>query len=175
MNWALHFLHDYRLYFHLKKKILPSNFEKILWSNKFLKVPLIEIIFYENQDGICFLWDLGLWILTIQPFHSYTLANCRPIHLISIEFQNIENKHGSLPKKAFSSPSIVIILQSMWSLWLRFFLQTISIVKYKILRLEVEKHHFILIIDPHVNKYIFQAQYSPNGPEVLRVKKRNAS
>jgi hypothetical protein len=23
----------------LKKNILPSNFEKILWSNKFLKVP----------------------------------------------------------------------------------------------------------------------------------------
>jgi hypothetical protein len=43
------------------------------------------------------------------------LANCRPIHQISIEFQNIENNHGSLPK-TFSSPSIVIILQSMWSL-----------------------------------------------------------
>jgi hypothetical protein len=27
--------------------------------------------------------------------------------------------------------------------------------------LEVEKHHFILIIGPHVNKYIFQGQYSP--------------
>ena len=31
------------------------------------------------------------------------------------------------------------------------FLQTISIVKYKILQLEVEKHHFILIIGLHVN------------------------
>jgi hypothetical protein len=30
--------------------------------------------------------------------------------------------------------------------------------------LEVEKHHFMLIIDPHVNKYIFQAQYSPKRP-----------
>jgi hypothetical protein len=37
----------------LKKTILPSNFEKILWSNKYY--PLVEIIFYENQDGICFL------------------------------------------------------------------------------------------------------------------------
>jgi hypothetical protein len=63
-----------------------------------------------------------------------------------------------------TSPSIVIILQSMRSLWLRFFLQTISIVRYKILQLEVEKHHFILIIGPHVNKYIFQAQYSPKRP-----------
>jgi hypothetical protein len=63
--------------------------------------PLVEIIFYENQDGICFLWDLGLWILTIQPFHSYTLAYCRPIHLISIEFQNIEKNQGSLQENFF--------------------------------------------------------------------------
>jgi hypothetical protein len=46
----------------------------------------------------------------------------------------------------------------------KIFLQTISIVRYKILWLEVEKHHFILIIDPHVNKYIFQAQYSLQWP-----------
>jgi hypothetical protein len=38
---------------------------------------------------------------------------------------------------------------------MNFFLQSISIVRYKILQLEVEKHYFILIIDPHVNKYIF--------------------
>jgi hypothetical protein len=44
------------------------------------------------------------------------LANCRPIQLISIEFQNIENNHGFLSKKTFSSPSIVIIFQSMLSL-----------------------------------------------------------
>jgi hypothetical protein len=54
MNSALHSLYIYLFNFHLKKKILPSNFEKILWDNKFLKVPLVEIIFYENQDGICF-------------------------------------------------------------------------------------------------------------------------
>jgi hypothetical protein len=30
--------------------------------------------------------------------------------------------------------------------------------------LEVEEHHFILMIDPHVNNYIFQAQYSPKRP-----------
>jgi hypothetical protein len=55
MNSTLHFLHIYSLESHLKKKILPSNFEKILWNNNFLKVPHIEIKFYENQDGICFL------------------------------------------------------------------------------------------------------------------------
>jgi hypothetical protein len=40
----------------------------------FSRYPLVEIIFNKNHDGICFLWDPELWILTIQPFHSYTLA-----------------------------------------------------------------------------------------------------
>jgi hypothetical protein len=66
-----------------------------------------------------------------------------------------------------------MILQSVRSLWLRFFLQTISKVRYKILRLEVEKHHFILIIGPHVNKDMFQHVSRPNihqnGPEILGV------
>jgi hypothetical protein len=30
---AIHFLHICRLDFHLKEQILPSNFEKIIWSN----------------------------------------------------------------------------------------------------------------------------------------------
>jgi hypothetical protein len=35
-------------------------------------------------------------------FASYeTLAYCRPIHLISIEFQNIDNNLSSPPKKLF--------------------------------------------------------------------------
>jgi hypothetical protein len=55
MNLALHFLHICRLDFYLKKKLLPSNFEKVLSNDKFLKVFLVEIIFYESQDGICFL------------------------------------------------------------------------------------------------------------------------
>jgi hypothetical protein len=90
MNSVLHFFHIYNLDFYLKIKILPSNFEKILWSNKFLKV-LVKIIFYENQDGIFFSWDLRLWILTIQPSHFYSLAYFRPIHVISIEFQSIDS------------------------------------------------------------------------------------
>jgi hypothetical protein len=88
-----------RFRFPLEGKNLA--FEKILWSNRFLKVPLVEIIFYENQGDICFLWDLGLWILTMQPSHSYTLAYRRPIHLLSIEFQNIDNDQGNPPKKLF--------------------------------------------------------------------------
>jgi hypothetical protein len=30
--------------------------------------------------------------------------------------------------------------------------------------LELEKHHFIFIIGPHVDNYIFHAQYSPKQP-----------
>jgi hypothetical protein len=157
-----------------------------------MKVPLSRNYFLWNQNGICFLRDLGLWVLTIQPFHSYTLAYCRPIHLISIEFQNIDNDQGSPPKKLFlplqllwscncahcggalrertlhsrrvPRPRVLLlllILQSVGSLWLRFFLHTIGIIRYKILWLEVVKHHFILIIGPHVNKYMFQHVSGP--------------
>jgi hypothetical protein len=66
MDLALHFLHIYHLDFHLKNKILPSIFEKILWSNKFLKV---EIIFYENQDGM-WPWALNLDYTTFPFLHS---------------------------------------------------------------------------------------------------------
>jgi hypothetical protein len=38
---------------------------------------------------------------------------------------------------------------------------SISTVRYKILRLEVEKHHFILIIGPHVYKDMFQHVLGP--------------
>jgi hypothetical protein len=136
----------------------PKSFEKVisLW-----RYPFVEIIFYENQNGICFLWDIGLWILTIQPSHSYTLAYCRPIHLTSIEFQNIDNDHSSPPKKIISYPSTLMILQSVRSLWVRLFLHSIGILRYKILWLKVEKHHFILIIGPHVNKYMFKHVLGP--------------
>ena len=46
---------------------------------------------------------IGLYILMIQPFHFYTLANYRLIHLISIEFQNIDNNQCSPPKNFFFS------------------------------------------------------------------------
>jgi hypothetical protein len=156
MNSVLHFLHIYRLDFHLKKTSCLQTLRRFHGVISFSRYPFVEIIFYENQDGICFLWDLGFWILTIQPSHSFTLANCRPIYPPNLYWISKHWKQPWLPtKKTFSSSSIVIILQSMWSLWLKFFLQTINIVRYKILQLEVEKHHFILIIGPDVNKYIF--------------------
>jgi hypothetical protein len=41
--------------FPLEENFLPSNFEEILWSNKFLKGPHVEFYFFENQDGLSFL------------------------------------------------------------------------------------------------------------------------
>ena len=37
----------------------------------------------------------------IQPAHFNTLAKCRPIHQISIEFQNIDNNQGFPTKNNF--------------------------------------------------------------------------
>jgi hypothetical protein len=74
-----------------EKKSCFQTLRRFYGAIRFSRYPLVEMIFYENQDGICFLWDLRLWILTIQPSHSYTLAYCRPIQLISIDFQNIDN------------------------------------------------------------------------------------
>jgi hypothetical protein len=52
-------------------------------------------------------WLYNLPILTV--WHIIGLFS---IHLISIEFQNIDNDQGNPPKKVFSPPSIVIIYQS---------------------------------------------------------------
>jgi short subunit fatty acids transporter len=82
------------------------------------------------------------------------------MHLISIEFQNIDNNPATPTKITFSSPSIVIILQSVQSLWLEFFLQTTGI--YKILQLEVEKCNFIFIFILHAS----------NGPQILGINLR---
>ena len=101
MNSTFHFFHIHHLDFYLEKTFLPSNFERILRSNKLFKEPPIEIFFFENQDELCILWDLGFWILTTQPFYSYTLAYYKPIYLISIEFQSIDNNLGSPPKTLF--------------------------------------------------------------------------
>jgi hypothetical protein len=96
MDSVLHFLHIYHLDFQLKKNILPSNIEKILWNNKFLKVPSCRNYFvWKWRWHLLFMrpWALNL-DYTIFP--SYTLANCRPINLNSIEFQNTDKKQGSL-------------------------------------------------------------------------------
>jgi hypothetical protein len=49
MNLALHTLHIYRLDFHLKEKILPSIFEKILGNNKSFKVRPCRNYFLRNS------------------------------------------------------------------------------------------------------------------------------
>jgi hypothetical protein len=152
MNSTHHFLHIYPLDFPFANIFLPSGSKKILWSNKFLKYPLVEIIFHENQDDLCFLEDLGLWILTAWPFHSYALAYCKPIHLIFIEFGNIDNNLGTPPKKC-SSPSLAICAITL----IEIFLQSIRIVRHKILQLKKVKIHFIFIFILYANKYILEA------------------
>jgi hypothetical protein len=102
MNSILHFLHIHHLDFHLKKISCLHSLRRFYGVTSFSRYPLFKIIFYETEDDICFLWDLGLWILTTQPSHSYALAYCWPIHLIFLEFQNIDNNLGSPPKNFFS-------------------------------------------------------------------------
>jgi hypothetical protein len=36
----------------LKEFFLPLNFEKILWSNKFLKEPLHGVVYLENKEDL---------------------------------------------------------------------------------------------------------------------------
>jgi hypothetical protein len=54
-NLALHFLHIYRVDFHLKKKKILQTLRRFYGVTSSSRYPLLEIIFYENQDGICFL------------------------------------------------------------------------------------------------------------------------
>jgi hypothetical protein len=78
---------------------------------------------------------------------------------------------GTPPKNNFFI-LVFIILQSVQPLWLRFFLQTIRIIRNKILQLEVEKNIFILIFILFENKYIklsfkilgVNQLYYKNGP-----------
>jgi hypothetical protein len=60
------------------------------------------------------------------------------------------------------------------SLWLRFFLLSISTVRYKILRLEVEKtsfhsDHWPTCQEGHVST-CFRPNIHQNGPEILGIK-----
>jgi hypothetical protein len=146
MNLTCHFLYIYCLDFCVKKIFLLPKPKKILWGNKFLKVPPRRNVLVENQNNFCFLWDLGLWILTTQPSHSYTLAYCRHVHLIFVEFQNIDNNPCIPPKTFFFSFNCYYLAIYV----ITFVLQTIRIVEYKILRLKVKKYHFILFYHTYV-------------------------
>jgi hypothetical protein len=101
INWVPHFLHIYHLDFYLKKIYSCLQALRRFLGVTSFKVPPVKMILSTNQDDLCFLWDLGLWILTTRPFHSYTLAYCGHIYLISIEFQNIDNNPSNPPKNFF--------------------------------------------------------------------------
>jgi hypothetical protein len=142
MNLVHYFLHIYHLDFPLEKKFLLWNSEKILWGNKFLKVSLCRFsIFFWKYRWPCFSCDIGFWILTTWPFHSYTLAYSKPIYLISIEFQSIDNNLGTPLKNKlfpFNCRNLAICALTL----IGFSLQTTRILRYKFLWLEVEKNTF---------------------------------
>jgi hypothetical protein len=52
MNRVRYFLYIFSLEFLLKEKFLPSNFEKILWNNKLIMVPLVD--FKKNKIKMTF-------------------------------------------------------------------------------------------------------------------------
>jgi hypothetical protein len=72
MNLPLHFLHIHRFDFYLKKKSLPSNLDKILWSNKFLRVPSCRNYFQWKSRWHLLLmrpWALNLDYMTFPFLH----------------------------------------------------------------------------------------------------------
>jgi hypothetical protein len=78
------------------RSYLAFNF---LFVTSFWRYLFVQMVFSKNQDDLYFIWDFGLSILTTWPSYFWTLAYCRPIHLISIEFQCIDNNLGTPPKK----------------------------------------------------------------------------
>ena len=142
----------FHLVFHFKRIFLPSNSKKILQSKKSFKVPPCIIIFWKSRWHFL-LMRHGLWILTTWPSHSYALAYCRPVHLISIELQSIGNNLSTRPKNFlfyFNCYYLAICVVTLIVLF------STKIVRYKILRLKVKNNNFILIFILHVNKYIFE-------------------
>jgi hypothetical protein len=121
MNPVFYFLHIYYLDFLLEEKSCLQTLKRFYRVTSLWRNPLVKIIFFENQDDLCFLWKFGLWILTTWPFHSCSLAYCRPIYLISIEFQNIDDnrpphqKNFSFSFKCYNLAICVVTLAEIFS------------------------------------------------------------
>jgi hypothetical protein len=151
-NLVHHFLHIYHLDFCLKKICLPSKFQKILWNNIYIKeLP------YRNYNFWIWRWSFllirpRLLILTTRPSCSYTLAYCRPIHLISLEFTMVNCDLGTPPKILYF-PYSCYKLAFQASLWLRILPQKIRMERDKFLQFKVEKNNLILISILHANKF----------------------
>ena len=93
--------------------------------------------------------------MTTQSFHSYTLAYCWPIYLISIESQNIESHLCNPPEELFIPCDCYNLI--IWAVTLiEIFSQSIRIVRYKNLWFKVEMDHLILIFVLHANKFLFE-------------------
>jgi hypothetical protein len=169
---SVHFFFTATIWFSNWRKASCLQILKIFYGvTSFWRYPLYKLLLLWYQDDLCFLWDRGFWILTTWPSHSYTLAYCRPTHLIYVGFHSLDNNLGAPPKKHFKCPSIVTILQSMWPLWVRFFLQTIRMVKYKIFWLKIEKKitSFLSISYMQISTKL-RPNIHQNSPEILGIK-----
>jgi hypothetical protein len=98
---AHHFLHIYYLIFYLEKLLCLQTLRSFYGVTSFSSYPLVEIKFFEKRIDLFLL--TRFWILTIQTSHFYILAYCRLAHLISIEFQIIDNHPSTPPKNSFFS------------------------------------------------------------------------
>jgi hypothetical protein len=102
---AHHSFYIYHLVFYLKENFLPSNSKKMLWSNKFPKVSLVESFFLKIKITFASYKTLVFESWLQDLIFSYTLACCRHIYLISIDFKSIDNNLDTPPKK------IILLLQ----------------------------------------------------------------
>jgi hypothetical protein len=119
MNSTRHLLHICCLDFNLKKNSCLQTLRR------FYRVQVSEGIscrfyFFKNQVWPLLLirpWTLNLHNMT---FHSNTLASCKPIYLISIEFQSIDSDLSTLLKNFFFSfycynLAIQVVVVQFWS------------------------------------------------------------
>jgi hypothetical protein len=128
--------------------------EKILWNNKFLKVPLIEIILFGKKRWPLFLmesWTLNLNHTTFSFLYFGILWAYPPnFYWISKQWQQSEQP----TRKKILPPQLLLSCNPCshfeWEL------QTIRKIRYKILQPKAKKDHFILIFILHANKYIFE-------------------
>jgi hypothetical protein len=97
LNSTHHFIHIYCLDFQLKKISCLQTLRRFYGVTSFSRYPLLEFIFLKIKlfFASCETWALNL---DYKPSCSYTLAYCRPIHLFSIEFQNIDSNSCTPPK-----------------------------------------------------------------------------
>jgi hypothetical protein len=110
MNLAFHFLHIYRLDFHLKKIFLPSISEKILWSNKFLKVPPCRDYFFWKSRWPLLLMKLWTRLFMRPDVHLGLCLSCpsNKSHIC------LSRKYSSISKYIWAYSSIFEVFKRIF-------------------------------------------------------------